>query len=77
MVMAEGGRLLAAGVLLGLAAAYWLTQLLRHQLFEGSPTEPRVLFGVSLILSIVALLASLHPAYRATRVNPMEALRHE
>ena len=77
MVMAEGGRLVAVGIVLGLIAAFWLTRLLRHQLFQVSPTEPRVFIAVVLILSAIALLACFLPARRATRINPMEALRYE
>jgi len=77
MVLAEGGRLVLAGIVLGLIAAFWLTRLTQSQLFEVSPTEPHVLLGVVLLLSIVALLACFLPARRAARINPMEALRHE
>ncbi|MCI0748231.1 MAG: ABC transporter permease [Verrucomicrobia subdivision 3 bacterium] len=77
MVMAEGGRLIGVGVVLGLLAAFWLTRLMQRQLFEVSPTEPRVFVAVVLVLSAVALLACFLPARRATRINPMEALRYE
>jgi ABC-type antimicrobial peptide transport system permease subunit len=77
MVMAEGGRLVAVGIVFGLMAAFWLTRLLRHELFQVSPTEPRVFIAVVLVLSAIALLACLLPALRATRINPMEALRYE
>src|SRR5258706_8322224 len=77
MVMAEGGRLVAGGIVLRLIAAFWLTRLIRHQLFQVSPTEPRVFVAVVLVLSAIALLACLVPARRATRINPMEALRYE
>jgi len=77
MVMAEGGRLVGVGIVMGLIAAFWLTRLLRHQLFAVSPTEPRIFVGVVLVLATTALLACFLPARRATRVNPMEALRHE
>jgi len=77
MVMGEGARLIAIGVALGLLAAYWLTPLLRNQLFEVSPTDPLVLGAVVLILLVVALLACLLPARRATSIHPMEALRYE
>ena len=77
MVMAEGGRLIGAGIGVGLVAAFWLTRLLRHQLFEVNPTEPGVFVSVVVFLSCVALLACLIPARRAARIEPMEALRHE
>jgi putative ABC transport system permease protein len=77
MVMAEGGRLLAVGIVLGLMGAFWLMRLIRHQLFQVSPTEPRVFIAVVLVLSAIALLACFLPARRATRINPMEALRYE
>ena len=77
MVMAEGGRLVVAGIVLGLIAAFWLTRFLRHQLFQVSPTEPHIFVAVVLVLSAIALLACFLPARRATRINPMEALRYE
>ena len=77
MVMAEGGRLVAIGIVLGLIAAFWLTRLLRHQLFEVRPTEPSVFVAVVLLLLAVTVLACLLPGLRATRINPTEALRCE
>jgi putative ABC transport system permease protein len=77
LVVSEGVRLIACGIALGLFAAFWLTRLIRHQLFEVSPTEPRVFAAVALVFLAVALLACLLPARRATRINPMEALRYE
>ena len=77
MVMAEGGRLVGIGIALGLIAAFWLTRLMRHQLFQVSPTEPRVFIAVVLVLSAIALVACFLPARRATKINPMEALRCE
>jgi ABC-type antimicrobial peptide transport system permease subunit len=77
MVMVEGGRLVLIGVAVGLVTAFWLTRLIRRQLFEVSPTEPRVFIAVILLLLLIALLACFLPARRATRINPMEALRHE
>jgi ABC-type antimicrobial peptide transport system permease subunit len=77
MVMAEGGRLVGAGVAVGLVGAFWLTRLIRNQLYEVSPTEPRVFVAVIAVLGGVALLACFLPARRATQINPMEALRYE
>jgi putative ABC transport system permease protein len=77
MVMAEGGRLVAAGIGLGLLVAFGLTRLLQHQLFQVSPTEPGVFIAVVVVLAAIALLACLLPARRAARIEPMEALRNE
>jgi putative ABC transport system permease protein len=77
LVVAEGARLVAGGVVLGLVAAFWLTRLLRSQLFEVSPTDPVVFGSVVLVPVAVALAACLLPAFRATRVEPMTALRYE
>jgi putative ABC transport system permease protein len=77
LVILEGGRLVGLGVVAGLMAAFGLTRVIRHQLFDVSPTEPLVFVAVILLLLMVALLACYLPARRATRVHPMEALRHE
>ena len=77
MVMGEGARLIGVGIVVGLLAAFWLTRLLQKQLFEVSPADPIVFLGVVLLLLAVALLACLVPARRASRVNPMAALRYE
>ena len=68
---------IGVGIVVGLLAAFWLTRLLQKQLFEVSPADPIVFLGVVLLLLAVALLACLVPARRASRVNPMEALRYE
>jgi ABC-type antimicrobial peptide transport system permease subunit len=77
MVITEGARMIILGIALGLFAAFWLTRLIRHQLFEVSPTEPRVFIAVVLVLLAIALLACFLPARKAMRINPMEALRYE
>ena len=77
LVLAEAGGLALVGVTLGIGAALVLTRQLRAILFETSPLDPAVFVGVSVLLVAVCLLASGVPARRATRVDPMAALRAE
>src|SRR5436309_7752322 len=77
LVIAEGGRLVAIGTVLGVVAAFWLTWLIRHLLFDVSPSVPRVFAAVVLLLLAIALLACWLPARRAAKIDPMEALRYE
>ncbi|HEX3644144.1 MAG TPA: ABC transporter permease [Vicinamibacterales bacterium] len=77
MVLAEGGRLAMAGVAAGSVAAIAGARLIRGLLFDVSATDPLTYAAVALGLLAVALLASYIPARRATRVDPMIALRGE
>lgn len=76
-VMREGIVLAIIGLSVGLVGAAALTRLLRSQLFGVTPTDPLSFAVVSLLLLVVAVTASLVPARRATRVDPMVALRSE
>ncbi len=76
-VLREGMAFPVAGLLLGVAASLAVTQLLRSSLYEISPWEPRVFVGTTALLVVVAAAACLVPAWRATRADPMEALRAE
>jgi len=75
MVIGEGGRLAVTGVLIGSAIAIAGGRLIRGLLFNVSATDPLTFAGVAIGLLAVALLASYIPARRATRVDPMTALR--
>ena len=77
MVLKEAMALVAVGIGLGLAAGAIMTRLLAGFLYAVSVTDPATFAGVTLLLGAVALLASLIPARRATRVDPMVALRYE
>ncbi len=76
-VVGAGARLTLLGVAAGLAAALALGRFAEPLLFQESPRDPVVLAGVALTLLVVGILASLLPGVRATRVDPMEALRTE
>ena len=75
MTIKQGLKLVGAGMILGLAAAFLLTRLLESLLFGISATDPITFLSISLVLLAVAILASYVPALRATKVDPIIALR--
>jgi putative ABC transport system permease protein len=77
LVMAQGLRLALTGIAIGCALAYGLSQLLRGMLFAVTPADPIVFIGVPLALLATAAAATAIPALRASRVNPIQALRAE
>jgi len=77
LVMKQGGRLIAVGLAAGLGAALLLSSFVSSQLYGVSRFDPTVLVAVIVFLGLVAALASLIPAWRAARVNPVEALKYE
>jgi putative ABC transport system permease protein len=77
LIVVQGMKLTAVGTVIGLAGALALTRLIRSMLFEVSTTDPLTFGLVAGLLGIVALLACYIPARRATKVDPLAALRYE
>ena len=77
LIFGEGFRLIAGGVLAGMAAALVLSRVLRSFLFQVEPGDPVTLIGVALLFAGVAMLACWVPTRRAAKVDPVEALRYE
>jgi predicted permease len=77
LVLGEGARMAALGVLLGIAASLAITRLMASLLFGVSAADPVTFACVAILLSFVTLLASYIPARRAARIDPLVALRYE
>ena len=77
LVMKQGALLTLLGVVVGICASFALTRLMASLLFGVQPTDALTFVSVPLLLAAVALSASFIPAQRASKVSPMEALRHE
>jgi putative ABC transport system permease protein len=75
LVVADGMQMALGGILIGLAGAWFATRALRGLLFGVSAADPLTWGGVALLLALVAFLASYLPARRATRIDPVTALR--
>jgi putative ABC transport system permease protein len=77
MILGQGMRTILIGVVIGFAGSLVLTRALASQLFGVTPTDPLTFASVILVLAAAALLACYIPARRATKVDPMVALRYE
>jgi putative ABC transport system permease protein len=77
MVLARGVRLVAAGIIIGVFASYWLTRFLASQIWGVTVTDPWTFAAVVTLVVLVGVGACLLPARRAARVDPLVALRYE
>ncbi|MEP7016104.1 MAG: FtsX-like permease family protein, partial [Verrucomicrobiota bacterium] len=77
LVLTQGGKLIGAGLLLGLVATLSASRAMSSMLFNTSAYDPLTLSAITILLGAVALIACILPANRATKVNPVEALRSE
>jgi ABC-type antimicrobial peptide transport system permease subunit len=77
MILGRSLMLVSAALALGVVVVSMLTRFISAMLYDVSPTDPASLAGIALLLSAVVILASYIPARRATRIDPMEALRYE
>jgi putative ABC transport system permease protein len=77
LILGQGMMLVIVGILLGLIGAFLLTRVLSSLLLGVGTTDPITFFAVAILLSGVALVACWLPARRATRVDPLVALRYE
>ncbi|HEY2459959.1 MAG TPA: ABC transporter permease [Candidatus Acidoferrum sp.] len=77
LVLAQGARLVTLGIIIGMVVAAALTRLMSTLLFGVTATDPATFAAVATLLAAVALAATYIPAHRATRTDPIQALRHE
>jgi putative ABC transport system permease protein len=77
LVLTQGGKLIGLGLIVGLLATLAASYAMRSILFNTSAFDPLTLTTTTIVLAAVALVACFFPANRATKVNPIEALRTE
>ncbi|HWR53256.1 MAG TPA: FtsX-like permease family protein [Bryobacteraceae bacterium] len=77
MVVKQGMKLAGLGIIIGLAGAFGLSRVLTALLFGVKPYDPMTFVSVALVLAVTAVLACWIPARRATRVDPLVALRYQ
>jgi predicted permease len=77
MVLVRGGRLILVGAVLGIGLAWLLSRLIAGLIYGVSPTDPVSFLGIPAVLALIAFAANYIPAFRATRITPMSAMRQD
>jgi ABC-type antimicrobial peptide transport system permease subunit len=77
LILKRGALLAGVGLVIGLGAALGATRLLRSILYDTQPGDPATFAGIALLLGLSAMVATLVPAWRATRIEPVDAIKSE
>ncbi|MDT7816176.1 MAG: hypothetical protein QOJ42_6092 [Acidobacteriaceae bacterium] len=77
MILRESSSLALVGIAVGLVAAFGFTRFIRTTLYGLQPTDPATFIPAALLLLVIAIAAGYGPARRASRIDPMQAMRHE
>jgi len=77
MILVDAGRMAGAGIAIGLAAAFGVSRLVESQLYGVKPADPAIFAGGAAFLAIVAVAAALVPGWRASKIEPVVALKYE
>jgi putative ABC transport system permease protein len=77
LVVGEGMKMSLAGMVVGIAAALGITRVMASLFIGVSPTDPLTFVGITILFLVVALAAAWLPAFRASRLDPIEAIRDE
>jgi len=77
MVIGQGMVMVGLGIVIGLVIAFWMTQWLAIWLFNVGVRDPLTFAGIAVMLTVTALVTCWIPARRTTKVDPLQALRHE
>ena len=77
MLLANGRNLAIAGVVIGLAAAYAVGRIVASSLFEVRAEDPVILLGAAALVAVITMIATMVPAIRGSRVDPLRALRSD
>jgi len=77
MILWEAGRMAGLGIAIGLLVAFWVTKFVESQLYGVKALDPPVFAAGAALLAVVAVVAALFPGWRASKIEPVIALKYE